>query len=69
MECTVKISIDFDKCTGHGRCYTLSPSLFIDDERGYGQAKGDGTVASEQLEDAKRAVHSCPEHAITLEDH
>jgi len=64
----VKISIDVGKCTGHGRCYTLSSSLFTDDDSGYGQVKGDGAVAPELLEDAKRAVRSCPEHAITLED-
>jgi ferredoxin len=65
----MKISIDYNLCSGHGRCYVLSPSLFTDDERGFGQVKGDGTVDGDDLvEDARRAVRSCPEHAITLEE-
>jgi ferredoxin len=64
----VKVRIDADLCTGHGRCYVLSPTLFTDDERGFGQVIGEGTVSPELLEDARRAVRSCPERAIVLED-
>jgi len=64
----MKIAIDVGRCSGHGRCYVLSPSLFVDDERGFGQVKGDGAVSPDQLEDAQRAVRSCPEQAITIED-
>jgi ferredoxin len=63
----MKISIDVGLCTGHGRCYALTPTLFVDDERGFGQVKGDGTVAPELEHDAQRAVRSCPENAITIE--
>jgi ferredoxin len=64
----VKVVIDHDRCTGHGRCYTLEPVLFVDDEAGYGQVIGDGTVAPEHVEAAKRAVAACPERAITIEE-
>lgn len=64
----MKIRIDADLCSGHGRCYVLSPSLFTDDDEGYGQLIGDGAVAPELREDAERAVRGCPERAIILED-
>jgi ferredoxin len=64
----VKIRIDVELCSGHGRCYTLSPELFTDDDRGYGEVIGDGTVSADQLEAARRAVLACPERAITLDE-
>jgi ferredoxin len=60
--------LDHDRCTGHGRCYSLAPSVFVDDEAGYGRVKGDGTIGDDLAEDARRAVIACPERAITLED-
>jgi ferredoxin len=33
----VKISIDAEACTGHGRCYSLAPALFAGDEDGAGE--------------------------------
>jgi ferredoxin len=64
----VKVVIDEERCTGHGRCYVLSPALFTDDERGYGQVIGDGSFTEGQKADADRAVLGCPERAITIED-
>jgi ferredoxin len=64
----MRIAIDSDLCTGHARCAMLAPSLFTDDERGYGHVIGDGTVRSELLGDAERAIHACPERAISLVD-
>jgi ferredoxin len=55
-----------DRCAGHGRCYTLAPELFEDDEAGFGVVKGDGTVSG-NLESAVRdAAQACPEYAIRL---
>lgn len=62
----MKVVIDHDRCTGHGRCYTLADALFVDDDAGYGQVVGDGAVGAAQLEAARRAVDSCPERAITM---
>ena len=61
-----RIVVDFDRCSGHGRCYDLAPELFRDDERGYGSVIGDGDIAPEQLSDAEAAVRACPEQAITI---
>jgi ferredoxin len=62
----VKIQIDAGVCQGHGRCYDLAPSLFGDDEEGYGKVLGDGVVLPEKEDDARRAKLNCPEHAISL---
>jgi len=62
----VKVQIDPERCQGHGRCYDLAPSLFGDDEEGYGQVLGDGTVSPDQERNARLAVVNCPEHAIEV---
>jgi ferredoxin len=63
----MKIVIDQDACSGNGRCYSLVPELFTDDERGYGKVVGDGTVGDDLREAAARAVRACPENAISIE--
>jgi ferredoxin len=63
----LKISIDTERCTGHGRCYTLARGLFTDDDRGFGEVLGDGEVTSENEAMARAAVASCPEHAVLLD--
>jgi len=62
----VKVQINPERCQGHGRCYDLAPSLFGDDEEGYGQVLGDGTVSPDQEREARLAVVNCPEHAIEV---
>lgn len=62
----MKISIDENRCTGHGRCYVTAPVLFTDDDMGRGQVIGGGDVPDEQLEVAHQAVESCPEQAVSL---
>jgi ferredoxin len=63
----MKIVIDTGACSGNGRCYSLAPELFTDDERGYGNVVGDGTITEAQREAAERAVRACPEDAISIE--
>ncbi len=63
----MKVVIDHDRCTGHGRCYATAPDLFVDDDAGYGQVIGDGNVPEGQEDAARSAVDSCPEQAITIE--
>ncbi len=65
----MRVVIDYERCSGHGRCYSLAPSLFADDDRGYGQVRDVGVVRPDQEADAERAVLACPERAITLEPH
>jgi ferredoxin len=61
----MRIEIDSERCTGHGRCYTLAPELFDADDEGHGRVLADAVPAG--LEDkARMAVQNCPEQAITL---
>jgi ferredoxin len=62
----MKAIIEIELCCGHGRCYQVASELFADDERGYVQVIGDGTVTADQLEVARRAIAACPEGAIRL---
>jgi ferredoxin len=64
----VKIRIDSERCQGHGRCYDLAPSLFGDDDEGYGMVLGDGAVRADLEREARLAVANCPEQAIELEE-
>jgi ferredoxin len=62
----MRVQIDTARCQGHGRCYDLAPGLFEDDEEGYGQVLGDGSVPLERKREARLAVLNCPERAISL---
>ena len=61
----IRLTIDYAFCTGNGRCFTLFPELFGDDERGYGRVLTE-ELGDEQLERAQRAVSACPEQAISV---
>ena len=63
----MKISIDPDRCNGHGRCYSLAPALFGDDDDGRGTVNVDD-VDDDQLAAARTAIANCPEQAIALTD-
>ena len=64
----IRVVIDEDACSGNGRCYSLVPELFTDDERGYGQVVDGGEFAGDRREMAERAVRACPEDAIRIEE-
>ena len=63
----MKLRIDTERCSGHGRCYDVAPELFTDDEYGYGKVKVDD-VSPEQVAQAQMAIDCCPERAIELDD-
>ena len=64
----MKVTIDKDKCTGHGRCYSLADAVFSADESGFGEVVGDGRVAPDLAGRARLAAENCPERAIELEE-
>jgi len=55
-----------ERCTGHGRCYSIASGLAEPDDSGNGRVIGDGFVPRELEEDARTAVLSCPEGAVEL---
>jgi ferredoxin len=62
----MKLRIDEEVCTGHGRCYSLVPELFESDDYGHGLVVV--PAPGEDLRDrARLAEQNCPERAITLE--
>ncbi|MGH9192943.1 MAG: ferredoxin [Acidimicrobiales bacterium] len=64
----MRLRIDAEMCTGHGRCYALAPELFEPDDDGHGVVLNGGDVAPGQEDAARRAANNCPERAITVEE-
>ena len=63
---SMKVVIDSERCTGHGRCYSLSPEVFNADDTGYGVVAAEGDLDAEHLMAAERAVANCPERAVSM---
>ena len=63
----MRVTVDTERCTGHGRCYSLAPEVFEPDDEGHCVV-----VAPEPgptLEDpARTGAANCPEQAITIEE-
>jgi ferredoxin len=63
----MRVRVDAEACTGHGRCYSLAPELFSADDEGHCVLEHE--EVPEGLEDqARLGVQNCPERAITVED-
>ena len=63
----MRIAVDAQLCSGQGRCYTVSPELFTSDDEGFVEQRGTEFEVPPGLEDqARLAVASCPEGAISL---
>ncbi|BBY01426.1 ferredoxin [Mycobacterium seoulense] len=60
-----RIVVDADRCTGHGRCYTLAPDVFDADEVGHSVVLV-AEVSGELEAQAVTAEQNCPEGAISL---
>jgi ferredoxin len=63
---TITVEIDGDICTGHGRCYSLSPAHFEPDEIGQGQVVEPRVRGAAALEELQNAIRLCPEQAIRI---
>ena len=60
----MKVSVDEDKCAGHGMCLTLCPEVFTLSDDGWSVADPEEVPAG--LQDAAReAIENCPERAIS----
>jgi ferredoxin len=59
----MKVTVDDDRCRGHGMCLTLCPDVFSMTDDGY--AIADPSEVPVALEGAaKDAIDNCPEQAI-----
>jgi ferredoxin len=61
----VKIRFDAQRCTGHGRCYTLAPNVFEADDEGRCVPPAAEVPAAHERE-ARAAVINCPEDALEI---
>ena len=62
----VKIVLDADRCTGHGRCYSLAPELFDSDDEGHSVVIASEVPAGLESQ-ARLAAENCPETCISLQ--
>lgn len=61
----MRIRVDHDRCTGHGRCYDVAEEVFGDDDEGHTKLLIDGEIPADLEQDARLAVLNCPERALT----
>jgi ferredoxin len=62
----MKVSIDDDRCAGHGVCCALCPQVFVLTDAGYAIVADPGADIPAEHEGAVRqAIASCPEAAIS----
>ncbi len=62
----MRVTIDEERCQGHGRCVLLCPEVFDADEIGHGVVK-EPSIGTDLVAAVGRAVQNCPERAITVE--
>lgn len=61
----MKLTLDTARCTGHGRCYSLAPAVFGEDEHGRSVLRL-AEVPPEHQRAARIAVANCPEDALEI---
>jgi ferredoxin len=65
----MRLAVDANQCTGHGRCYSLAPQLLSPDDEGYVTIRGSSLEVPEDLRElADEVAGTCPEGAISLID-
>jgi ferredoxin len=61
----MKIQVDSEFCTGHGRCAANAPDVYVLDDDGFCISDGKTVLPSLQMR-AQLGADNCPEGAITL---
>jgi ferredoxin len=63
----MKMKIDGELCTGHGRCWNVASEVYDADDSGFNSAAGGTIDVPEGLEKiAMHGLRSCPEGAISV---
>jgi ferredoxin len=60
----MKVTVDEDRCRGHGMCLTLCPDVFHMTDDGYSVADPSQVPAGLEAA-AQDAIENCPEQAIS----
>lgn len=63
---TFLVSVDVDRCQGHGKCMLECPEVFEEDVQGYAQVVLADVPAALQAA-VRRCADDCPERAITIQ--
>ena len=61
----MRVIVDRERCTGHGRCNAMGPAVYPLDDEGR-NALTDLDVPSELEDQARLGADACPERAITI---
>ena len=64
----MRIIVDEERCTGHGRCYELAPEVFTSDDEGHVELLVEGELPGELEATAHQAVANCPESALSTSE-
>lgn len=63
----MKVIVDPELCTGHGRCWTNAPEVYTLDDNGYNAVTGVPIdIAPDREEAARLGARTCPERAISI---
>ena len=62
----MKVTVDEDRCAGHGVCVSICPQVFELTDDGYATVLTP-EVPAEHEEAVQNAVRRCPERAITAD--
>lgn len=63
----MKVTVDSERCMGHGQCYTWGPGVYQPDEQGYCVIPV-ADVTGDLVAQAIAGAEACPESAITIHD-
>lgn len=63
----MRLTVDRERCGGHGRCIALAPELFdLDDDEGLAFPLTE-EIDDDQVTAAREAAANCPQSAIHIE--
>jgi ferredoxin len=62
----MRVTVDAEACTGHGRCYVLGPDVFAADDYGHCVVLHE-EVGDDLSDQARVGADNCPERAIKLD--
>jgi ferredoxin len=63
----MRVTVDPERCMGHGQCYAHGPDVYEPDEDGYCVVVM-SDVEGDEIQQAVDGAQACPESAITVED-
>lgn len=63
----MKVKVSGEKCTGHGRCWTVAAGVYDADDEGFNSELDSVIeVPAGKEDEAKLGVASCPEGALEI---